>query len=94
MQIMNIALTDGMERVRLSCRIEWEDCDQPSKDIFIEADKPFGNDLAANPHAFLVGCLIPAMHWGEKRIKLAEEICPYLKEGLDTVMAIMRLWSK
>lgn len=94
MQISTPTITKAGSRVRLSSRILWEDCNQPDQDVYIEAEKPFGDDLSVNPHAFLVGGLIPAMHFGEKRIIIADAICPYLKEGLETVMAIMRMWSQ
>ena len=93
MRISNIKINNQDERIRLSARVIWEDCHQPERDIYVETEKSFGNDLSMNPDAFLVGCLIPAMHLGEKRIVMEEAICPYLKEGLETVMAIMRLWS-
>jgi hypothetical protein len=93
MRISNLRINDQDERTRLSACIVWEDCNQPERDVYIETEKPFGGDLSMNPDAFLVGCLIPAMHFGEKRIVLKEAVCPYLKEGLETVMAIMQLWS-
>ncbi len=93
MRISNLKINSQDERIRLCTRVIWEDCDQPERDIYIETEKPFGNDLSMNPDAFLVGCLIPAMHFGEKRIVMDAAVCPYLKEGLETVMAIMRLWS-
>lgn len=79
--------------MRVVATVNWEDCNQPQKDIFIETEKPFTEDISCNPHAFLVGCIIPAMHFGEKRIVLDTEICPGLKEGLETVMSLMKEWS-
>jgi hypothetical protein len=88
---LNIINTNN--RVRLKARVLWEACDQPAKDVFIETEKPFGDDLSLNADAFLVGCLIPAMHFREKRIVLQDPISPYLREGLETVMALMQQWS-
>jgi hypothetical protein len=61
--------------------------------VFIETDEEFSKDISCNPDAFLVGCIIPALHFGEKRILLDAEICPSLREGLETVMALMKEWS-
>jgi len=93
MRISNLNIFERNEGIQLGARILWEDCDQPERDIYIKVDKNFESGLSFNPDAILVGCLIPAMHFGEKRIVMEEAICPYLKEGLETVMAIMQLWS-
>lgn len=74
--------------------VKWEDCDQPGKQIFIETPDVSGHGLKASPNAFLVGCLIPALHFGENRIAIKGEVCPFLLEGLETVMALMRVWTR
>lgn len=73
--------------------VTWEDCDQPEKEIFIETTTNQGADLAATPDAFLVGCLIPALHFGEKRITIDGETCPGLLGGVAEIMDLMRIWS-
>ena len=93
MQISDLKSIKNEERVRVAATVIWEDCDQPQKDIYIETEAPFTADISCNPHAFLVGCLIPAMHFGEKRIVLDAAICPGLKEGLETVMSLIMEWS-
>lgn len=93
MRLTKLKIIEVGQRVRLTTQVLWEDCDQPEKEVFIETEKPFGSDLSLNPDAFLVGCLVPAMHFGEKRILLEDAVCPYLKEGIDTVMTLMHLWS-
>ncbi|HBF43129.1 MAG TPA: hypothetical protein DDW42_05765 [Desulfobacteraceae bacterium] len=93
MRIFNLKSEKTGERVRVTATVIWEDCDQPQKDIYIETEEPFAEDISCNPHSFLVGCLIPAMYYGERRIFLDNEICPGLKEGLETVMSLMKEWS-
>lgn len=93
MHISDLKLIHREKRVRASARVTWEDCDRPDQEIFIETEEAFGEDISCNPHAFLVGALLPAMHVGEKRIFMDAEICPMLQEGLDTVMALMKEWS-
>ena len=93
MRISNITLIKNKKRVRITATVTWEDCDQPTREVFIETEEEFGEDISCNPHAFLVGCIIPAMHFGEQRILLNDEICPGLREGLQTVMALMKEWS-
>ena len=93
MRITNLKLEHRKKRTRVSALVEWEDSDRQAKEIFIETVEDFGRDISDNPHAFLVGCIIPAIHFGEKRIQLEAEICPGLREGLKTVMALMKQWS-
>ena len=73
--------------------VHFEESDRPPKNIFIETEATFADALAASPHAFAVGCLIPALYFAERRLAIDEAICPVLKEGLETVMAIMKHWS-
>lgn len=85
----------GNERlVRVSATVTWEDCNEPQRDVFIETETAFAQDLICSPHAFLVGCFIPAMHFGEKRIQMEADVCPELKEGLRTAMALLCHWSQ
>lgn len=93
MRISNLELIQKRKQVRVTATVNWEDCDRPAREIFIETDEEFSGDISCNPHAFLVGCIIPAMRFGEKRILLDAEICPGLREGLETVMALMKVWS-
>jgi len=94
MRITDLTLLQSEKRVRAAATVTWEDCDQPTREVFIETEKEFGKDITCNPHAFLIGCIIPAMHFGEKRIHIDAEICPSLRDGLQTVMAIMKEWSR
>ena len=93
MQISDLQSIKNEERARVAATVVWEDYDQPEKNIYIETEGPFTADISCNPHAFLVGCIIPAMHFGERRIVLDAEICPGLKEGLETVMSLIKEWS-
>ena len=94
MIIKELYSTQGKERNRISATVSWEDCDQPAKEIFIETDAQFQLNTNSIPHAFLVGCIVPALHFGEKRIQINEDISPDLLEGLETVMTIMKIWSQ
>ncbi|MBR9982749.1 MAG: hypothetical protein KFF50_17080, partial [Desulfatitalea sp.] len=93
MRITNFNLAEADHRVRTSATVSWEDSDRLAKEIFIETTEPYGGDISINPQAFLVGCLIPAIHLGEKRITIGGNICPGLMEGLTSVMALMQVWS-
>jgi len=79
-------------RVRISAMAIWEDCDRPTQEIYFETNETFAQDLSCNPHAFLVGCILPAMRHGEERIAIDEAICPELRNGLATAMGWLCHW--
>jgi hypothetical protein len=79
-------------RKRVSATVQWEDCDRPTYELYFETDESFADGFFCNPHAFFLGCVIPAFHFGEKRISIREEICPELLEGMDAVMRLFRRW--
>ncbi len=94
MRLADFRMTQDGGRVKAAATVCWEDCDQPRREVFIETSADFASDLRAEPHSFLVGCLVPALHFGERRIALNRKICPTLMEGLKTAMAVLSFWSK
>ncbi len=83
---------DG-EQVRVRAMVRWEDCDQPAREIFIATESRFSENIDPVPEAFMAGVLIPALHFGERRIVMAEAVCPVFKEGLSFIMGLMAHWS-
>lgn len=94
MIIDNLRFENNGDRLRSLASITWEDCDRKTQEIYFETAEAFSNDLSSNPHSFLVACIMPALHFGEKRIliKTDEKICPELVDGLTNAMNWMRLW--
>jgi hypothetical protein len=78
--------------VRITAGIVWEDCDREAFDLYFEVPESFGDSLAGNPDPFVVASLVPAMHYGERRIAIEGEVCPELREGLTNVMGWLRHW--
>jgi hypothetical protein len=93
MKIENLKSGKTGNRARVSAKITWEDCDRPSQEIYFETTETFAEDLTCNPHAFLLGCILPANHHGEKRICVDAEICPELRDGIMTALNWIRHWS-
>ncbi len=79
--------------VRIQAMVRWESAGEPSREVFIETETAFRDDLTLNPDVFLIGCLVPAMHFGEKRIRIEADISPTLREGLDEAMALLDHWT-
>jgi hypothetical protein len=94
MKISRFNLIKDKESIKATALVSFEDCDQPDKEIFIKTSKAYEQYFDVNPHSFLVGCLLPAIHFGEKRIVMDSKICPFLKEGLETAMHILKDWTK
>lgn len=94
MRISNFNLVKDGESIKAKALVSFEDCTQPDKEIFIKTSRTYATWFDVNPHSFLVGCLLPAMHFGEKRIVMDQDICPFLKEGLETAMHILFNWTK
>jgi hypothetical protein len=79
-------------KARVAATVCWEDCDRATQEVYFEVDEAFADGLSCNPHAFLVGCIIPAIHYGEERVFVDAEICPELRDGLVTAMNWLRHW--
>ena len=94
MKIIDFTLDQNSEYVTASARVIFEDCNKPEKKIFIKTTREYSRGFDVNPDAFLVGCLLPALHLGEKRIFVEGRICPFLKEGVNVAMNILAHWTK
>ncbi len=94
MKISNFSLTREEGNIKAMALVQFEDCSQPDRQVYIKTSKIYEKDFSANPNAFLVGCLLPAIHLKEKRINIDGEICPFLKEGLYVAMNILKDWTK
>ncbi len=94
MKLIDFNLTRDSDFVTASARVIFEDCPWPEKTLFIKTPLEFASGFWVNPDAFLVGCLLPALHLGEKRILVQEAICPFLKEGVGVAMNILAHWTR
>jgi hypothetical protein len=81
------------ELVRISAEVRVESADNRIQTVFIETESQFVDALTLNTEAFVVGCLVPAMHFNESRMVVEGDISPTLREGLDHVMALLSLWT-
>jgi hypothetical protein len=91
-RISGFAVDKANGRVRASAQIAWEDSQRDETEVFIESEADLSPGLSCNPHAFLLACLAPAIHYGERRLYLDAELCPVLKDGVATATAILHDW--
>jgi hypothetical protein len=94
MKISDFTLTREQDHIKASALVQFEDCNRPDTIVYIKTSNLHEKEFSANPHAFLVGCLLPAIHLGERRIHIDADICPFLKEGLGVAMNILKHWTK
>jgi hypothetical protein len=94
MKITQIQLEHDAGFATASARVIFEDRDLSEKTVFIKTPKDHARGFDANPDAFLVGCLLPALHLGEKRIFVDGPVCPFLKEGVHVAMHILSHWTQ
>lgn len=92
MKVGNLRFEKDGRGLRTVATVIWEDCSRPVQELYFETTEKFADSLLCNPHAFLVACIMPALHFGEQRLSIEGEICPELKDGLITVMNWMRFW--
>ena len=81
---------DGYTSV--SASLQWEQRDHTLKTLYFQTDLSFEEDLSPSPEAFLVASFLPAIHFGEKRIRVNGPVCEELLEGLSTAMALFHAW--
>ena len=92
MKLENLRIETDDKLTKAVATVVWENSDRPDKDIYFATTQEFSQSIHCDPHAFLVACIMPAMRFGEKRIAIDAEICPELKQGLETIIAWMRHW--
>ncbi|MEH0018842.1 MAG: hypothetical protein V6Z89_04265 [Desulfobacter sp.] len=93
MKLVDFNMTRASGEVTASATVIFEDSDLPDKTVFIKTGAAFADGFDANPDAFLVGCLLPALHLGEKRLRIEGDVCPFLLEGIRVAMNILSHWT-
>jgi len=92
MKIENFKSENKANRKRVSATVCWEDCSHEDYEVYFETDEKFAEGFDSNPHAALIAYIIPALRHGEKRIFMDAEICPQLKDGVNTAMRWISHW--
>ncbi|MGE3316748.1 MAG: hypothetical protein AB7O26_16645 [Planctomycetaceae bacterium] len=80
------------DRVVVSARITFEDCDRKPARMRFDFDTRLADDVECNPNAFLVATAAPARYCGEKRVLIEGTICPVLRDNVLTALTQLREW--
>ena len=92
MKIENLRTGEYNGRKRVEATVIWEDCNRSSYDVYFETDEKYSASLSCDPHAFLLACTMPALHYGEKRVRIDEKVCPEFRDGLMVAMGWLSHW--
>ena len=92
MKVENFVKHSNGEKTRVSATVIWENRDRPNAEVFFETTAEFKDDLVINPNSWLLACTLPAMRYGESRIKLDAPISPETKDGLVNAIRCLIDW--
>ncbi len=93
MKLVDFRLDREKDEIISSVNVIFEDCALPEKRVFFKTSAAFADGFDVSCDAFLVGCLLPALHLGERRIFVEGAVCPFLKEGIAAAMALLSHWT-
>lgn len=92
MRITDVRLDEVGGLVGAVGRVEWDDGDRPPAELYFATDPIHGDDLVAAGDAFLAPGAILAMEHGERRLVLDAETCPFLVDGVQVALDVLRDW--
>ena len=92
MKIENFIEQTNGDKTKISATVIWENCDRPNESVFFETTAKYRDDLIINPNSWLLACTLPAMRYGEERIKIDAPISPEIKDGLTNSMRCLIDW--
>ena len=93
MKIDQLNLDRDGDFLTASARVRFENSQQPEKTVFIKTPVESETGFGPNADAVVTGCLRPALHLGEERVWVDGDVCPFLKEGLNTAMHLLHHWT-
>jgi hypothetical protein len=80
---------------RMTARVEWEDCDNPAREIYLETHAANSSgEPEVRADAFVTAAVMPALVAGERRVFTRAPVCPELMDNLRTATQIMDTWMK
>jgi hypothetical protein len=92
MIVKNIRLDSRIGLPAIAAEVIWENSSRPSQEIYFATLDKFAEYLTPEAASFAIGCLLPAMQHGEKRLSIHGALCPQLRDGLEVVIGYMRMW--
>jgi len=72
--------------------ITWEDFDRNPFNLFVQTKEENRDAIWPDPNSFLIGSILTAWHYKERRIRIDGTICPMLASNLEGVFMMMKAW--
>ena len=91
MRIEGFRSSDTDRGTRTEAVVSWEDCPRPPMELFFEVSGR-ERESAADPNAFVAAAAVPAIRNGERRISVAGNVCPRLRDGIAAAAGLFRSW--
>ena len=92
MIVGSIAAQDFEGSRRVSAKVRWEDTERSDLEVFFEYPSDLVELSDPPTEAFALATFLAAWRHGERRLRLDNELCPVLREGLYVAMAWLREW--
>lgn len=94
MRIVDIRKEIVGDTGRIAATAVWERRKKAPQEIYVSVRDTDGDMLVADPNAFLVGALLPAMYHFERRIAVEGSVSGVLAANLGNAMALMNRWYR
>jgi len=91
-KITGLTLSPVPNAVRASARVEWEEIDRPPVTLWFDVEGEAAGEVRPTTEAFLLACAVPAFGRGERRVAIEGTVCPRLRDGLSSAIALLRSW--
>src|SRR5688572_23516707 len=88
MRIEDLRTEHNNQRQRIAATIIWEEREHPAQLVYYEVPEARAAGLAASADAFLLTVFPLAVRYGERRICIEQPVCPRLRDGVQTMMAV------
>jgi hypothetical protein len=91
-KITDLNLSPVPAGVCASARVEWEEVDRPPMTLRFDVEGEAAGEVRPTAEAFLLACAFPAFGRGERRVAVEGTVCPRLRDGLASAVALFRSW--
>lgn len=92
MRVDNLQQECHGDWITVSARMVWEDSDRSEQIIRFQVGRALADEVECNPNAFLAATSVPAMYYGERRVRVEGALCPVRHDTALTVLTQLREW--
>lgn len=93
MRLHGLRTEAGDGRTGVAMTATWEEASRPPAEIRFEVRDEDGDCVRVDAASFVVPAAVAAARGGEARLAVDAEICPALRDGLQTALGLLRRWN-